>query len=221
MPIYYKLILKRSPLLTLLVCFAAGTIMIDPTLGNINLACARWPAFNKGKQLPLCVPCMKQNIITKGAGKSEQALMSDITYLSNLPIEIADIALIGRSWTDREETSITFTLLEIKWVLLDSSDGTNLPTLVGYYATSSYVPATDMEWSTIEEIRIWISSSKVTGALTDREARALHRAALAKNALDNSLQLHPKLCIQLVKLTWKEEGKEKKKRKKNHPKLIF
>jgi hypothetical protein len=154
--------------------------MIDPTLGNVNLACARWPAFNKGKQLALCLPCMQQNTVMEGAGRPEQAPMTDVAYLSSLPIEVADTSLIGRSWNEREDKLITFTLFEIKWVFLDSSDGTHLPTLVGYYATCANVSMHDMEWSTMEEIRNWILFSEVTGVLSARESRALHRAASAK-----------------------------------------
>ena len=117
-----------------------------------------------------------------GAGNTELASSNDITHLSEIAIDRSDLDLIGKSWNDRESdgrpASKTYTLLDVKWVLVDSSDGERLPTLVGLYAASADVPPQDRDWSSMGEVRSWISASSVTGPLSDRECRALRRTAL-------------------------------------------
>jgi len=147
----------------------------------VNLACARWPGHLNGKKLSQCFQCIIQNTVKVGVGQNEMAPIDDVTYLKGLIVESSDISFIGKSWKDRDSDSIVFTLRKIEWVLLDSSDGSRLPTLVGYYSDTLDVNA-HLWWSTMGEIKMWISSNAVTGPLSDRECRAMRRAASADTA---------------------------------------
>ena len=160
----------------------AGASLVDPTLGVVNLACARWPGHFNGKKLAQCFQCIVQNTVMIGVGRNELAPIDDLTYLKSLTIESSDISLIGKSWKDREESDSTiFTLRKIEWALLDSTDGSRLPTLVGFYSETLDVHA-HLWWSTLGEVRIWIASNAVTGPMSDRECRAMRRAASADTA---------------------------------------
>ena len=134
-----------------------------------------------GKKLSQCFQCIIQNTVKVGVGQNEMAPIDDVTYLKGLIVESSDISFIGKSWKDRDSDSIVFTLRKIEWVLLDSSDGSRLPTLVGYYSDTLDVNA-HLWWSTMGEIKMWISSNAVTGPLSDRECRAMRRAASADTA---------------------------------------
>jgi hypothetical protein len=134
-----------------------------------------------GKKLSHCFQCIVQNTVKVGVGQNEMAPIDDVTYLKNLTIESSDISLIGKSWKDRESDSTIFTLRKIEWALLDSTDGSRLPTLVGYYSEANNSNA-HLWWSTLGEVRVWITSNAVTGPLSDRELRAMRRAASADTA---------------------------------------
>ncbi len=87
-----------------------------------------------------------------GSGPVKVNPSANIELISKKPIESSDLSLIGRSWSDRQD-GLTFTLLGIKWTLLDSDDGENLLTLVGTYASDLSVSVDEREWSSMVEIR--------------------------------------------------------------------
>jgi hypothetical protein len=121
-------------------------------LGKVSLACNRRTAFFEGKKLDQCFHCMQENVVKAGSGPVKVNPSANIELISKKPIESSDLSLIGRSWSDRQD-GLTFTLLGIKWTLLDSDDGENLLTLVGTYASDLSVSVDEREWSSMVEIR--------------------------------------------------------------------
>jgi hypothetical protein len=153
-----------------------GAVIVDATLGRVQLRCSRWPAHYSGKKLRQCFSCISQSTVAPGAGELETASTDEMLLLSELEIPAKYLKLIGCSWQDRE-TAQLFVLCAVDWVLVDSTDGVRVPTLIGQYAESAEERPNEWEWSTVEEIQKWISSNAVNGGLTSREARALRRAA--------------------------------------------
>jgi hypothetical protein len=99
----------------------SGAVLIDETLGKINLACSRWPAYYGGKKLLKCQSCLTGSIVMPGAGLKETAPTEAMEQLTRLEIPDSDRRLIGCAWQDRE-TAERFTLFAVEWVLVDSAE---------------------------------------------------------------------------------------------------
>lgn len=154
-----------------------GPVLVDETLGSVQLTCANWPAYIGGKKLDYCLPCLREGQVGPGVGVRENGSTEDLLSIKNMNIDQADLCLVGRSWFDRDgESPQEFLLSSVEWVLIDSSDGKRKPTLIGNYTCSSGLSHSPSFWSTMTEIRSWISMNAVAGDLSDREARALRRS---------------------------------------------
>ena len=151
----------------------------------VYLACGRWPEYIDGRKMPLCGPCMRTNLVRKGAGINE--ISRDCVDLLAIPIPEKYNGLIGNTWHDEDDKK-QFTLLAMAWTEVDSSLGLQIPVLVGYYAESinaalcalQGLPAVALfekgaEWSLMSEIEPWICASEKNSSLSERAKRALRR----------------------------------------------
>ena len=190
-----------------------ATTVNHPALGPVHLACGKWPMYISGKKQLLCAQCCLSGIAKEGAGSSispSSAKDGDATEVDEfdipeLKIGDSDLDLVGETWFDPEDR-VTYVLLGVTWLCLDSNDGERTPqhialyapegdelcTLVGADAKSIW--AKNPEWSRMSEVRTWIAhekrgkkapkaegSTNPTSArvgLTDRAARALRRNAM-------------------------------------------
>jgi len=110
--------------------------------------------------------------LQRGERDEEMSPASDVD-LKDHHIDPQDQALIGKSWSDRDENGAKFVLKSVEWSRVNSRDGTGAPLLIGSYDEVGV--SSKKYWFEMKVIREWIRNEanyeacNVSDAFTDKK----------------------------------------------------
>ena len=167
-----------------------ATTFRDAILGDVSVSCSKRPAFLDGKKLTMCIGCLKTSVVQDSdTGDGEATTTSDLNLIQSLVVDASDLELVGKQWVDREDNKAIFTLLSVEYSFVEGCEGEGVPVLIGNYEQAGGTDDKTVHFSTMTEIRKWITDSSVTGPLSDRELRLLRRNASISRAVANVHQV--------------------------------
>ena len=101
----------------------------------------------------------------------------DLDLIQSLVVDASDLELVEKQWVDREDDKAIVTLLSVEYSLVEGYEREGVPVLIRNYEQAGGTDDKTVHFSTMTEIRKWITDRAVTGPLSDRKRHLLRRNA--------------------------------------------